>query len=57
MKLRFDADLPYQRDAINATLAVFDGQPPAASQRSLRLNAPAGDLFSELWVLKPSGHR
>lgn len=50
MKIRFDADQQYQLDAIQAVLDVFDGQPHAESQRTMRLNAPAGDLFSELFI-------
>lgn len=50
MKIRFDAEQQYQLDAIQAILNIFDGQPHADSQRTMRLNAPAGDLFSELFV-------
>ena len=55
MKLHFEADLPYQREAIDAVLDVFDGQPGADSQRHIRLDAPAGDLFSQLWVANRLG--
>ena len=34
MKLKFDPSLEYQRDAINAIVDVFDGQP--ISQTELR---------------------
>lgn len=50
MKIRFDADQQYQLDAVQAVLDIFDGQPLAESQRTMRLNAPAGDLFSELFI-------
>lgn len=50
MKIQFDGDQPYQRDAINAVLEVFEGQPLAAGAFEIRLDATAdaGGLFNEL---------
>ncbi|MBY0270621.1 MAG: DEAD/DEAH box helicase family protein [Burkholderiales bacterium] len=50
MKIRFDGDQPYQRDAINAVLDVFEGQPLASGAFEIRLDttADAGGLFNEL---------
>jgi len=50
MKIQFDGDQPYQRDAINAVLEVFEGQPLAAGAFEIRLDttADAGGLFNEL---------
>ena len=46
LKLRFDADLPFQRDAINAVTELFRGQPLAES--SLAVAYAAGPLgFTE----------
>ncbi len=47
MKLRFDADLPYQREAIDAVLHLFTGQPAQAGTYNLPLNAPT-ELVTEL---------
>lgn len=50
MKIRFDGDQQYQRDAINAVLDVFEGQPLAAGAFEIRLDttADAGGLFDKL---------
>ncbi|MBX9905362.1 MAG: DEAD/DEAH box helicase family protein [Burkholderiales bacterium] len=50
MKIQFDGDQPYQRDAINAVLEVFEGQPLAAGAFEIRLDtaADAGGLFDKL---------
>ncbi|CAN5593000.1 DEAD/DEAH box helicase family protein [soil metagenome] len=39
MRLKFDAALPYQRAAIDATLGLFDGQPLADSGLAVTFNA------------------
>lgn len=50
MKIRFDGSQPYQLDAINAVLDVFEGQPLAAGAFEIHLEAAAGSggLFTEL---------
>ncbi|RMH45326.1 MAG: DEAD/DEAH box helicase, partial [Gammaproteobacteria bacterium] len=51
MKLKFDPSLEYQREAIDAILGVFDGQPIAQTDFELSLTSAAGGLFqSELGV-------
>ncbi len=45
MKLRFQSDLKYQRDAIDAVIDLFEGQPLA--QGEFEIGTP-GALFSEL---------
>ena len=51
MKLKFDPSLEFQRDAINAVLAVFDGQPIAQTDFELSYTTGAEGLFqSELGV-------
>ncbi len=37
MKIQFDSQQPYQLDAINAVVDVFDGQPLAQGQFNLAL--------------------
>ena len=49
MKLKFDPYLEFQRDAINAVLGVFDGQPLAQTDFELSYTSAPGGLFqSEL---------
>src|SRR5215217_8133686 len=43
MKLRFDADLPFQRAAIDAVVELFEGQPLADPGFSVSFNA--GPMF------------
>ena len=43
MKLRFDADLPFQRAAIDAVVGLFEGQPLADPGFSVSFNA--GPMF------------
>ena len=50
MKLKFDPSLEYQRDAINAIVGVFDGQPISQTGVALSLAADAGLFQSELGV-------
>jgi len=51
MKLKFDPSLEYQREAIDAILGVFDGQPIAHTDFELSVSASGGGLFqSELGV-------
>lgn len=50
MKLKFDPSLEYQRDAINAIVDVFDGQPVSQTGFALSLAADAGLFQSELGV-------
>lgn len=50
MKLKFDPSLEYQRDAINAIVDVFDGQPISQAEFALSLAADAGLFQSELGV-------
>ena len=50
MKLKFDPSLAYQRDAINASVGVFDGQPISQTGVALSLAADAGLFQSELGV-------
>ena len=50
MKLKFDPSLEYQRDAINAIVDVFDGQPISQTEFELSLAADAGLFQSELGV-------
>jgi len=45
MKLKFRSDLKYQRDAIDAVVDLFEGQPLARGE--LEIGSP-GALFSEL---------
>lgn len=46
MKLQFDANQPYQRDAINAVTDLFDGQPQGTLEYSV-INMGAGEgLFA-----------
>jgi type III restriction enzyme len=40
MKLQFDANQPYQHDAINAVVDLFDGQPRGAPEFSV-IRGPA----------------
>jgi hypothetical protein len=49
MKLRFDADLPYQRDAIETTLAVFDGQPSASCRLQRRRRTTSACTFKNIF--------
>ena len=51
MKLKFDPSLEFQRDAINAVVNVFDGQPIAQTDFELSHTSGARGLFqSELGV-------
>jgi len=51
MKFKFDPSLEYQREAIDAILGVFNGQPIAHTDFELSLASAAGGLFqSELGV-------
>ncbi len=40
MKIKFDSNQPYQLDAIDAVVDVFDGQPLAAGTFEVRLDSP-----------------
>ncbi|HLG38772.1 MAG TPA: DEAD/DEAH box helicase family protein, partial [Chitinophagaceae bacterium] len=50
MKIQFDSSQQYQLDAIQSVLDIFEGQPHSESQRTMRLDAPAGNLFSDLFI-------
>jgi type III restriction enzyme len=51
MRLKFDPSLEFQRDAINAVLGVFNGQPIAQTDFELSyINGTGGLLQSELGV-------
>lgn len=51
MKLKFDPTLEFQRDAINAVLGVFNGQPIAQTDFELSHTSGAGGLIqSDLGV-------
>ncbi len=51
MKLKFDPSLDFQRDAINAVLGVFNGQPIAQTDFELSYaNGTGGFLQTELGV-------
>ena len=45
MKLKFDPSLEFQRDAINAVLGVFNGQPIAHTDFELRYTSDAAGLL------------
>jgi type III restriction enzyme len=48
VKIQFDRNQQYQLDAIQAVIDVFDGQPYAAGQFEMRLDAGFGGLITEL---------
>lgn len=50
MKLKFDANLQYQQDAIEAAVAVFEGQPSNDVNYSTTLQTFDTELFNELGV-------
>jgi len=51
MKIKFDANQPYQADAINAVADIFEGQPLAQSAYEIRLDESATALqLSELGI-------
>lgn len=51
MKLKFDPSLEFQRDAINAVVRAFDGQPIAQSQFEISASAgSAGMALSDLGI-------
>ncbi len=51
MKIKFDSNQPYQRDAINAAVDIFDGQPLAAGAFEVQLDT-TGQMagWSELGI-------
>ncbi|MBE3143281.1 MAG: DEAD/DEAH box helicase family protein [Planctomycetes bacterium] len=54
MKLKFDANLPYQLDAIKATIEVFEGQPAAQMDYATAFETSDGELFKEVGLSNPT---
>ncbi|MBW2539597.1 MAG: DEAD/DEAH box helicase family protein [Deltaproteobacteria bacterium] len=50
MKLKFDANLEYQLDAIQAVTDLFEGSTPAQNGFEISFNPQDGSLFNELGV-------
>jgi len=50
MRLKFDADLQYQHQAIDAVVDLFEGLPPKQSEFEISFTRAEGELFSELGV-------
>ncbi len=50
MKLKFDANLEYQMDAIKAVTDLFEGSPAAQNGFEISFNPHDGSLFNELGV-------
>lgn len=48
MKIQFERNQQYQLDAIQSVFDIFDGQPQAAGQFELRMDAGFGGLWTEL---------
>jgi type III restriction enzyme len=48
LKIRFDGDQQYQKDAVDAVLDVFEGQPAARGQFEVGLSAGFGGGMTEL---------
>jgi len=48
LKIKFEANQPYQLDAIQAAVELFDGQPLASGAFEIRFDAAGGELFTEL---------
>jgi type III restriction enzyme len=46
MKLQFDANQPYQRDAVAAVTDLFDGQLQGAPEYSVIQMGDWGDMFA-----------
>ncbi|GMA58904.1 hypothetical protein GCM10025858_34070 [Alicyclobacillus sacchari] len=48
MKIQFDRNQQYQLDAIQSVVDIFDGQPQAAGQFEIRLDAGFGS-YDRAW--------
>ncbi|MFZ2634663.1 MAG: DEAD/DEAH box helicase family protein [Desulfosalsimonadaceae bacterium] len=53
MKLKFDAALEYQNDAIAAVVDLFEGMPPKPGGFEISFGNPGGALFNELGIGNP----
>ena len=54
MKLKFDANLPYQHDAIKAAVSVFEGQPAAQTDYATAFQTFDTELFKEVGLSNPA---
>lgn len=54
MKLKFDANLPYQHEAIKAAVAVFEGQPAAQTDYATAFQTFDTELFRDVGLSNPA---
>jgi restriction endonuclease len=50
MKLKFDSNLEYQREAIDAVVNLFEGVPSRQSEFEISSTSTQGELFNELGI-------
>jgi type III restriction enzyme len=53
MKLKFDANLPYQHEAIKAVVDIFEGQPAAQSDYATAFQTFDTELFKDVGLSNP----
>ncbi len=56
MKLKFNASLEYQLEAIDAVTDLFDGLPPKQSSFEISFGRQNGMLFSDLGAVQGDAH-
>ena len=54
LKLKFEPDLPYQREAIDATVDLFQGMPLANSEFSISSGSNVHLRLTELGIGNPA---